>query len=119
MFKQLALPIPASLLVCDCGLVVSLMDRIKVFDMPIVLKEIFHISDIREVSQDVCVCVWGGGGGDEGEGGGGGGGTRGRHGGGGGRREGRGEGGAGRKYYGRGREVRQRIHIQCHSITCP
>ena len=49
MFKQLALPIPATLNVCDCGLVVSLADRIKVFDTPIMLKELYHISDIREV----------------------------------------------------------------------
>ena len=51
MFKQLALPIPATLVVCDCGLVVSLVERIKVFDTPINLREMFHISDIREVSK--------------------------------------------------------------------
>lgn len=50
MFKQLALPVPASLLVCDCGLVVTLLERIKVFDMQVNLKEMYHVSDIREVS---------------------------------------------------------------------
>ena len=49
MFKQLALPIPASLVVCDCGLVVTLVERIKVFDTPLLLREMYHISDIREV----------------------------------------------------------------------
>lgn len=55
MFKQLALPIPATLLVCDCGLVVSLADRIKVFDIPIMLKETFHIANIREVREGLVV----------------------------------------------------------------
>lgn len=58
MFKQLALPIPAMLMVSDCGLVVSLVDRIKVFDTPVVLKEVYHISDIREVSLAQLMMWW-------------------------------------------------------------
>ena len=38
-------------MVCDCGLVVSLVDKVKVFDVPIMLKEMHHISDIREVGK--------------------------------------------------------------------
>ena len=49
MFKQVALQIPATLHVCDCGLLTSLVDRIKVFEIPTVLREVLHISDIREV----------------------------------------------------------------------
>ena len=54
LFKHLA--VPTVLHVCECGLVASLADRIKVFDVPIMLREMYHISDIREVSG--CVCEW-------------------------------------------------------------
>ncbi len=50
MFKQLAIPIPTTLHVCECGLVASLTDRLRVFDSQIMLREMYHISDIREVS---------------------------------------------------------------------
>lgn len=52
MFKQsVTLQIPAALQVCSCGFSVSFMDRVKVFDIPTMLKEVYHISDIREVSE--------------------------------------------------------------------
>ena len=63
MFKQVALQIPVTLCVCGCGLVISLVDMLKVFEIPTNLKEMHHISDIREVSK-------GDGGGGEREGGG-------------------------------------------------
>ena len=50
MFKQVALQIPVTLHLCGCGLVISLVDMLKVFDIPTNLKEMHHISDIREVS---------------------------------------------------------------------
>ena len=49
MFKQVALQIPVTLHVCGCGLVISLVDMLKVFEIPTNLKEMHHISDIREV----------------------------------------------------------------------
>ena len=51
MFKQVALQIPVTLHVCGCGLVISLVDMLKVFEIPTNLKEMHHISDIREVSK--------------------------------------------------------------------
>ena len=57
MFKQsVTLQIPAVLQVCSCGLSVSFLDRVKVFEIPTMLKEAYHISDIREVCVCVCVC---------------------------------------------------------------
>ena len=50
MFKQLAIPVPTTLHVCECGLVASLMERLRVFETPVMLREMYHISDIREVS---------------------------------------------------------------------
>lgn len=50
VFRQpVTLQIPAVLQVSSCGLVVILTDREKMFDIPITLKEVYHISDIREV----------------------------------------------------------------------
>ena len=58
LFKQsVTLQIPAVLQVCNCGLSVSFMDRVRVFEIPTILKEVYHISDMREVSVCVCVCV--------------------------------------------------------------
>ena len=54
MFKQVALQIPVTLHVCGCGLVVSLVDMFKVFEIPTNLKEMHHISDIREVCVIQC-----------------------------------------------------------------
>ena len=51
MFKQVALQIPVTLHVCGCGLVISLVDMLKVFEIPTNLKEMHHISEIREVSR--------------------------------------------------------------------
>jgi len=50
MFKKVPIQIPATLSICGRGLVVSLVDKIKVFDIPTMLREIFHIKDIRDVS---------------------------------------------------------------------
>ncbi len=50
MFKQVPLQIPATLHICGRGLVVSLVDKIKVFDIHTMLREIYHIKDIRDVS---------------------------------------------------------------------
>lgn len=50
MFKQVPLQIPATLHICGRGLVVSLVEKIKVFDIPTMLREIYHIKDIRDVS---------------------------------------------------------------------
>ena len=59
LFRQpVTLQIPAMLQVCSCGLVVILTDREKMFDIPITLKEVYHISDIREVgSSGVCSSI--------------------------------------------------------------
>ena len=51
MFRQVAIRIPVTLHVCGCGLVISLVDMFKVFEIPTILKEMYHISDIREVSR--------------------------------------------------------------------
>ncbi len=50
MFKQVPLQIPATLHICGRGLVVSLADKIKVFEIPTMLREIYHIKDIRDVN---------------------------------------------------------------------
>ena len=50
MFKQVPLQIPVTLHICERGLVVSLVDKIKVFDIHTMLREIYHIKDIRDVS---------------------------------------------------------------------
>ena len=59
MFKQVALQIPVTLHVCGCGLVISLVDMIKVFDIPTNLKEMYHISDIREVGDTSFISISG------------------------------------------------------------
>ena len=43
------LQIPARLQVCPHGLVVQMTDKMKVFELLTSIKEIYHISDIREV----------------------------------------------------------------------
>ena len=56
MFKHLT--IPTVLHVCECGLVASMADRIKLFDTHIMLREMYHISDIREVCvPHLCIFV--------------------------------------------------------------
>lgn len=43
------LQIPARLQVCPHGLVVHMTDKMKLFELMASIKEIYHISDIREV----------------------------------------------------------------------
>ena len=38
-------------------MVVVATDKVKVFDIPTTLKEIYHMADIREVRECVIVCV--------------------------------------------------------------
>ena len=47
----MVLQVPARLQVCPHGLVVHMTEKMKVFDSLALIKEIYHISDIREVSQ--------------------------------------------------------------------
>ena len=51
---SVALQIPARLQVCSHGIVVHMTDKMKVFEMMASIKEIYHISHIREV---LCSCV--------------------------------------------------------------
>lgn len=43
------LQVPVRLQVCSQGLVVHVADKMKVFELMASIKEIYHISDIREV----------------------------------------------------------------------
>ena len=43
------LQVPVRLQVCSHGLVVHVTDKMKVFELMASIKEIYHISDIREV----------------------------------------------------------------------
>jgi len=51
--QSVLLQIPATLQVYPHGLVVQMTDRMKVFELMATITEIYHISDIREVS---CSC---------------------------------------------------------------
>lgn len=51
--QSMVLQFPARLQVCSHGLVVHMTDKMKVFELMASIKEIYHISDIREV----CVCI--------------------------------------------------------------
>lgn len=51
--QSMVLQIPARLQVCPHGLVVHMTDKMKVFELMASIKEIYHISDIREV----CSCT--------------------------------------------------------------
>ena len=46
---SLGLQIPAQLQVRSHGLVVNMTDKMKIFELMASIKEIYHISDIREV----------------------------------------------------------------------
>ena len=45
----MVLQVPARLQVCPHGLVVHMTDKMKVFELMAYIKEIYHISDVREV----------------------------------------------------------------------
>lgn len=49
MKNSIVLQVPARLHVCTQGLVVQMSDKMKIFELLAVIKEIYHISDIREV----------------------------------------------------------------------
>ena len=52
--QSMVLQIPARLQVCPHGLVVHMTDKMKVFELMAFIKEIYHISDIREVCSLYC-----------------------------------------------------------------
>lgn len=49
VFKQHTLRLPSTFTVLPCGFIISLSDRQIIFETPTTLKEIHHISEIREV----------------------------------------------------------------------
>ena len=52
----MVLQVPARLQVCPHGLVVHMTEKMKVFESLVLIKEIYHISDIREVGH--CCMHW-------------------------------------------------------------
>ena len=54
--QSMVLQIPARLQVCPHGLVVHMTDKMKVFELMASIKEIYHISDIREVCSLYLAC---------------------------------------------------------------
>ncbi len=50
VFKQHTLRLPATVTVAPCGFVITLSEKLSVFDTQASLKEVHHISEIRDVS---------------------------------------------------------------------
>ena len=51
----MVLQVPARLQVCPHGLVVHMTEKMKFFELITFIKEIYHISDIREVGLYCCL----------------------------------------------------------------
>ena len=49
--RQVVFEIPATLVLVKSAMVVIATDKVKVFDVPTTLKEIYHMADIREVRE--------------------------------------------------------------------
>ena len=50
VFKQHTLRLPATVTVTPCGFIITLSEKLGVFDTTAALKEVHHISEIRDVS---------------------------------------------------------------------
>ena len=57
MKQSVVLQIPVRLQVCSHGLVVQVSEKMRLFELMATIKEIYHISDIREVRTCMCTCV--------------------------------------------------------------